>query len=590
VSITGVVTSLSGHLGREGATPDAPTLRENALAVRSLTPAIAARAQAYLFAAAGILGALGVALPHPTQFDELGMLSVQGGSVVSAGVLLAFRNRVPAWLTTAGPFGAAALTSLVLVFSGSSASAYLLFYLWVALYAFYFLTSVEAISLAAFTILSYAAVVIGFRLAGTSMHGAEANEDIPAFVLTAGTLAVAGTFIVLLRERVGLLIRQLTDAASTDPLTGLLNRRGFHSALEVELARSDRGGRPVSLVLGDCDFFKQLNDTLGHTAGDEALLAIGRMLEGERRRTDVAARIGGEEFALVLPETDQHEAFMVAERVRTRMVALFAGRPVPLTMSFGVATYPQHAAAEDELLRAADDALYAAKALGRDRSVIHSAEIEGILAAGRDGADARHQAQLATVLNLAEALDMRDTGTARHSQTVGRLCEEMARRLGLERDRVDRIRIAGVLHDIGKIGVADSILRKPGPLTDEEFEAMRKHPEIGARILGGSGLEDIRQWILAHHERPDGRGYPYGLTGEEIPLEARILAVGDSYEAMTSDRVYRRSIGSEAACAELRRCAGGQFDSGVVAAFLEVLEERAGGASSTGSSAAPAPR
>jgi putative nucleotidyltransferase with HDIG domain len=180
---------------------------------------------------------------------------------------------------------------------------------------------------------------------------------------------------------------------------------------------------------------------------------------------------------------------------------------------------------------------------------------------------------------------MRDTGTARHSQTVGCYCEMMARRLGLPRERVERIRIAGVLHDIGKIGVADSILQKPGPLDAEELEHMRKHPEIGARILGGSGLDDIRGWIVAHHERPDGKGYPRGLMGEEIPLEARILAVGDAYEAMTSDRVYRRAIGVEAARRELLTGAGTQFDARVVTAFLEALERTLGSASWTGSSA-----
>jgi putative nucleotidyltransferase with HDIG domain len=174
-------------------------------------------------------------------------------------------------------------------------------------------------------------------------------------------------------------------------------------------------------------------------------------------------------------------------------------------------------------------------------------------------------------LNLAEALDMRDEGTARHSQTVGRYCERMARELGLGRDRIDRIRIAGVLHDIGKIGVADSILQKPSALTPEEWNHMRKHPEIGARLLGGSGLDDIRSWIIAHHERPDGLGYPRGIGSDEIPLEARILAVGDAYEAMTCDRVYRRSIGAQAARAELRAGAGTQFDARVVAAFLRAV-------------------
>jgi diguanylate cyclase (GGDEF)-like protein/putative nucleotidyltransferase with HDIG domain len=583
-------------MAREPAT-DTPSLHENALAVRSITPALAARVQAYLFAVAGLVGALGVLLPHPSEFNEAGMLSVQLGSVGAAGLLLALRQRAPAWLVTAGPFAAAGLTSLVLVFTGSSASPYLLFYLWVVFYAFYFLSRREAILLTLFAILSYGAVIAGFRLSGTGQTSAWRDEDVPALVLTVGTLVVAGVFIVVLRERVGRLIRQLTDAATSDALTGLLNRRGFERALDAELARSQRSGLPFSLVLGDCDFFKQLNDRLGHRAGDAALQAIGRMLEEDRRGSDVPGRIGGEEFALVLPGTGARDGYLVAERLRAQVAAAFASQTIPLTMSFGVASYPAHAKGQDELMRAADDALYAAKALGRDRSVVHSAEIRGILAARRDGEDVHAHAQLTTVLNLAEALDMRDEGTARHSQTVGRYCELMARELGLGGDRIDRIRIAGVLHDIGKIGVADSILRKPGPLTADELANMRKHPEIGARLVAGTGLEDIKMWIVAHHERPDGRGYPVGLAGAQIPLEARILAVGDAYEAMTSDRVYRVAIGPEAARRELIAGCGTQFDPDVVAAFLAALGRAAGRGpgegglpSWTGSSAGRAPR
>jgi HD-GYP domain-containing protein (c-di-GMP phosphodiesterase class II) len=148
----------------------------------------------------------------------------------------------------------------------------------------------------------------------------------------------------------------------------------------------------------------------------------------------------------------------------------------------------------------------------------------------------------------------------------------VARELGLPRERVERVRLAGVLHDVGKIGVSDVILRKPGPLDDAEWAEMRRHPEIGARILGASEFDDIRAWVLAHHERPDGRGYPNGLRGDEIPVEARILAVADAYEAMTSDRVYRAAIGDEAARAELRRGSGSQFDPLVVQALLVVLD------------------
>lgn len=549
---------------------------------RALTPRLAAKAQAYLLLSAGVVGALGVLLPHPARFNETGLLSVQSTSIVAALVLFALGRRTPRWVATAGPFGAVLATAAVLLSSGSSSSPYLLFYLWVVFYAFYFLSTRQAVVLGLFALASYVVVLVVFRAQVIASPTANANEDVSALVLLTGTIAVAGAFIVLLRERLGRLIIQLTDAASTDPLTGLLNRRGFHQAIETEVARAQRSSQSFSLLLGDCDFFKHLNDSLGHHAGDDALMAIGRMLEDDRRRIDVAARIGGEEFALILPNTGQHEAFLVAERLRIRFSGIFGNHPVPLTMSLGVATYPDHADSDDGLFRAADDALYAAKVLGRDRSVLHSPEIEGILAAGRRGAQNRDEAQLATVLNLAEALDMRDTGTARHSQTVGRYCELMARQLGLPGARVDRIRTAGVLHDIGKIGVADSILRKPGALTDTEYDAMKKHPEIGAKILGGSGLDDVREWILAHHERPDGRGYPFALEGTEIPLEARILAVGDAYEAMTSDRVYRKAIGAEAARAELRRCAGRQFDGEVVEAFLTALGEGLGDSGAAG--------
>jgi HD-GYP domain-containing protein (c-di-GMP phosphodiesterase class II) len=155
---------------------------------------------------------------------------------------------------------------------------------------------------------------------------------------------------------------------------------------------------------------------------------------------------------------------------------------------------------------------------------------------------------------------------------VGRYCEMMANELGLSEERVQRIRLAGVLHDIGKIGVPDSILCKPGPLTSEEMDQMRRHPELGARILSSRELDDVREWILTHHERPDGTGYPKGLTADEIPLEGSILAVGDAYEAMTSDRVYRMSIGHEKAREELERWSGKQFSRDVVDAFLRALD------------------
>jgi putative nucleotidyltransferase with HDIG domain len=182
------------------------------------------------------------------------------------------------------------------------------------------------------------------------------------------------------------------------------------------------------------------------------------------------------------------------------------------------------------------------------------------------------EASMERVVAIARELDLRDEGTARHCQTVARYAEAIARELELVDQVVESVRLAGLLHDVGKIGIAASIVAKPGPLDEDEWNEMQDHPRIGAGILADAGLDDIRDWILAHHERPDGAGYPRGLTSDEIPLEAKILAVADSYEAMTNDRCYRRSIGRPRAVAELRRHAGGQFDEAVVEAFVHVLE------------------
>ena len=551
-----------------------PAMVKQALSIGSPPRAILARAQAYLFGAAGILGFVGVLLPHPVEFNELGLIALQAWCLLTAGLLLAFAERVPGWALELGPFAGATVNSLAVVFTGSSSSAYAVFYVWVGIYAFYFLGRRAAALLVLFAVANYALALAILGLE-TRPAGGGAGETIHQFVLVAGTLTVAGFFLVALRERVQRLIGQLTDAARTDPLTGLLNRRGFHRLMEVELERSKRTNRAFSLLVGDCDFFKLVNDRFGHQVGDRTLQRVAALLQASKRRIDAVARIGGEEFALILPETDQHEAYMLSERLRSRFAEEFASDAVPLTMSFGVAAFPAHGESLDRLLRAADEALYAAKALGRDRTVLYSNEVAGILVDAAPQDRMKDHAHLATVLSLAEALDLRDSGTARHSQTVGRYAQLMAREL-LPPERVERVRLAGILHDIGKIGVPDAILRKPMKLSAWEYEQMKKHPEIGGRILGGSGLDDIRAWIMAHHERPDGEGYPLGLPDEEIPLEAKILAVADAYEAMTSDRVYRRAMEESAARAELERHAGTQFDERVVSTFLSALDRGQG--------------
>jgi HD-GYP domain-containing protein (c-di-GMP phosphodiesterase class II) len=192
------------------------------------------------------------------------------------------------------------------------------------------------------------------------------------------------------------------------------------------------------------------------------------------------------------------------------------------------------------------------------------------------------------MLLLAEALDMRDPSTARHSYTVGRYARATAVALGLVADRVDRVHAAGVLHDLGKVGISDAILHKPGALTEAEWVEMKRHPGIGAQILSHAGMLDIAEWVGAHHERIDGQGYPDGLRGDEISLEARILAVADAYEAMIAERCYRPAMSEEAARAELLRCSGTQFDPVVVSAFLAAESTLRPAGSSSGAVAAAA--
>jgi diguanylate cyclase (GGDEF)-like protein len=435
-------------------------------------------------------------------------------------------------------------------------------YIWLALYAAYFFPVRPAAA--------QLALMSGAYL-GVLLLSAPSEVVAGSWLTLVGVIFPAAALLRAVRDAVTGLVRSLSDAARTDTLTGLKNRLALEQEIHVEVERTLRGEQQLSIVIGDLDHFKAVNDELGHRAGDQALVRIGHILDSRRRTGDSIARTGGEEFTILLPGASEHEAYLVAERMRATVERDFADDPVPLTFSFGVATYPEHGRDADAVIEAADQALYAAKALGRNRSVIFNREISAIFAPepGGRGVDETH---LATLLSLAEALDLRDTGTAAHSRTVGRYCGLIARELELSAERVKRIEVAGVLHDIGKIGLPDAILQKPGRLGRNELAEIRTHPEIGAQVLSGRGLEDLRGWVLAHHERPDGKGYPGGLGDEEIPLEAKILAAADAFEAMTADRVYRAGMGAKAARAELLRCAGTQFDPRVVAAFMAVLD------------------
>jgi diguanylate cyclase (GGDEF)-like protein/putative nucleotidyltransferase with HDIG domain len=357
--------------------------------------------------------------------------------------------------------------------------------------------------------------------------------------------------------------------ALTDPLTGLGNHRHFHERLERELRHAHERRLPLTLCLIDVDDFKRINDRFGHPAGDRVLSLLATRL----RQSGEAFRLGGDEFALLLPGYDENTAVTAATSVVERISAIQLDQLGSVTVSAGVATSPAHAADRDELIRLADSALYWAKEYGKNRvrayrpDVIELAELKR-LASGPDRA-----ARFRAAASLARAVDARDVYTGSHSQRVADLAARTARRLGLPEEEVELTRLAASLHDLGKLAIPEEILRKPGPLTDPERMVLERHPQIGFRMLESLGVDPVADWVLHHHERWDGSGYPDGLPGDAIPLGARIIFVADAYDAMTSERVYRRRVAPEQAIAELRRCAGSQFDPGIVNALADELGE-----------------
>jgi diguanylate cyclase (GGDEF)-like protein/putative nucleotidyltransferase with HDIG domain len=524
----------------------------------------AARVAAGIFAGEALILTAVAFLSTHTDGLGGGRVAIPATCAVIAVFLYAGAGWVrPRFLPAITALGTVLVTAHVLSAEHEPALSGEMLYIWLGLYAAYFFSTRQAAMQLAFMASAYLVVL----LATTPLHSVAAG-----WLTLVGILFPAAGVLRAVRDGVTQLVNRLSEAALTDTLTGLRNRLALDRELQAEVERAQTSGQPLSVVIGDLDYFKSVNDRLGHRAGDAALVRTGLVLARHRRGGDCMARTGGEEFTIVLPGTTEHEAYLLAENIRTAVEDEFAGDAAVLTFSFGVATFPMHGGSADSVLEAADQALYAAKALGRNRSVIYNPELSAIFAPDDDrGAD---EFQLSTLVSLAEALDLRDTGTSDHSWTVVRYCAMIAHELGLPPERVKRVEVAGVLHDIGKVGLPDAILQKPGPLGMSELAEIRTHPEIGAQILNSRGLEDLREWILAHHERPDGKGYPCGLSDTEIPLEAKILAVADAYEAMTADRVYRAGVDEHAARTELLRCSGDQFDARVVAAFLSALNAR----------------
>jgi diguanylate cyclase (GGDEF)-like protein/PAS domain S-box-containing protein/putative nucleotidyltransferase with HDIG domain len=334
-----------------------------------------------------------------------------------------------------------------------------------------------------------------------------------------------------------------------DQLTGVYNRRFF----EEELRRLDtRRNLPLSLIMGDINGLKLINDSFGHAVGDELLRRAARVIRTGCRADDIIARLGGDEFAMVLPQTSPEEAAKIISRIR-ELSAAEKVASVDLSISFGYATKKMDTERVADILASAENSMYRSKLY--ERASMKSKTVDVIM----------------------HTLFEKSHRESQHSRRVSEICAIIAEQMGLDKDSVSLIRTAGLVHDIGKIGISEQILNSSGQLSPEEWDAMKKHPETGWRILSSiDEFSELAEYVFEHQERWDGMGYPRQLKGSEIALAARIIAVADAYDAMTSDRTYRKALNPDEAIAELTRCSGSQFDTDIVTVFVRYLLAQAG--------------
>lgn len=431
-----------------------------------------------------------------------------------------------------------------------------------------------------------AGALLGLRLEHESVKRAGRRVTLGALVLefdgrrefsagertAARSLAALATLALAnatLHERTLANLAAARRRAARDPLTDLANHRTFQERLAGEVARATRHQRDLSLAVFDLDHFKQVNDLHGHQVGDTVLVEAARILSARAREGDVIARVGGEEFAWLMPETDDLSAWQAADRAREAIAQTRFTTVERISVSGGVCSLSE-AGDGERLFALADGALYWAKHHGRDVVVRYTPEVVEVLSAEDQAIRLGRQQAVQGIRVLARAVDAKDSSTRRHSERVAELSVALAGELGWPAERRARLREAAVVHDVGKIGVPDAILLKPGRLTPNEYETVKMHAALGAEMV--NDILDAEQvtWVRAHHERHDGGGYPDGLAREEVPDGARLIAVADAWDVMTTSRPYRLPSGHDEALEECRRVAGSHFHPVAVAA-LEAL-------------------
>ena len=380
-------------------------------------------------------------------------------------------------------------------------------------------------------------------------------------------LETVGDQIAVAVENAQLLDR-LNELSITDELTGLFNRRHFYKVLESETDRTRRYGRCISLAMIDLDGFKKYNDKFGHASGDVILADFAKVLTETLRKTDTAFRYGGDEFIVILPATNAEKAKEVIERISKKWLKQLAVQlplaDIQLGFSAGIAQFPENAETVDGLVFLSDTALYYAKRGGGQKVML-------ISDLGTSSLDVLSASTLDQVYALAATVDTKDPYTYGHSKRTAAIAESLGKAIGIGSEELSDLTAAAFLHDIGKVGIADMILTKPGKPKKEEWEAIKKHCAEGAKIVQHvKELMPLAPIILHHHEWYDGTGYPDGLKGEEIPLHARIISVADAYDTMTAQRSYHEGVSPQKALEELERCSGTQFDPQLIKALRRI--------------------
>lgn len=398
------------------------------------------------------------------------------------------------------------------------------------------------------------------------------------------------------------LIEKANENTNIDSLTLLTNHRGFQEILSQEIEQAKARNSNLSVIVMDINHISKINRELGHAKGDEVIKLLAEKIKQNIRNGDTAGRYGGDEIAIILPDTDTGEAKYIAEYLTYSLSCCFVDDVGPVKVSVGIATYPDSTIDQEKLLILAEQAMYISQSKGyKDgmSAIVSSSDFNfwddmalnsfaEVLTKRHSQLGINYEEELVhkfnneqivsqnhlieMVTSLAGAIDAKDTYTKGHSTSVSRYSEALARAINLPEVEVERIALGALLHDVGKIGIPENVLRKPTHLSEEEWEIMKQHPVIGAEkvLMPNEALRDLIPIVKYHHEHWDGSGYPDKLKGEEIPFSARIVSIADAYHALISDRPYRKGLGVEKACEILKMGAGIQWDRNLVRHFIQI--------------------